>query len=182
MAAMPKEIRTERLLLRPFRLSDADDVYEYAHDPEWGQYLPVPKPYLRSDAEEFLARQLAAAWSDEPSWAIVIEATVVGALNLHDLNHERRTAALGYAVARARWSQGFATEAAKAVITAAFEDLSLKRIWAVAAVRNVASQRVMEKAGMIRKRLVQEDAPSGNQPVDTVLYAILREEWEAGRA
>lgn len=182
MAAMPKEIRTERLLLRPFRLSDADDVYEYAHDPEWGRYLPVPKPYLRSDAEEFLARQLAAAWSDEPSWAIVIEATVIGALNLHDLNHERRTAALGYAVARARWSQGFATEGAKAVITAAFEDLSLKRIWAVAAARNIASQRVMEEAGMIRKRLVQEDPPLRDQPVDTVLYAILREEWEAGRA
>ena len=123
--------------------------------------------------------QLAATWSDEPSWAIVLKGKVIGGLNLHDLNHKRRTAALGYAVARARWSRGFATEAAEAVITTAFKHLGLKRIWAVADVRNIASQRVMEKAGMIRKRLVQEDAPSGNESVDMVLYAILREEWES---
>ena len=178
MEEMPKEIRTKRLTLRPFRLSDVDDVYEYAQDPEWARFLPVPQPYLRSDAEEFVARQLAASWPDEPSWAIVLEGKVIGALNLHDLNSERRTAALGYAVARARWSQGFATEAVKAVMTAAFKDLNLKRVWAVADVRNIASQRVMEKAGMIRKRLVQEDPPSSTKPVDWVLYAILREEWE----
>ena len=182
MEEMPKEIRTKRLTLRPFRLSDVDDVYEYAQDPEWARFLPVPQPYLRSDAEEFVARQLAASWPDEPSWAIVLEGKVIGALNLHDLNSERRTAALGYAVTRARWSQGFATEAVKAVMTAAFKDLNLKRVWAVADVRNIASQRVMEKAEMTHKRLVQEDASSVGPPVDMVLYAIVREEWEAQQA
>ena len=176
MDEMPKEIRTERLLLRPFRLSDVDDVYEYAQDPEWARHLPVPRPYKRSDAEEFVALQLAATWSERPSWAIVLEGKVIGALNLHDLNHERLTAALGYAVARARWSQGFATEAVKAVIPATFEHLGLNRIWAVANLRNIASQRVMEKAGMIRKRLVQGDPPPKDEPADMVLYAILREE------
>ena len=141
-----------------------DDVYEYAQDPEWARFLPVPQPYLRSDAEEFVARQLAASWPDEPSWAIVLEGKVIGALNLHDLNSERRIVGLGYAVARARWSQGFATEAAKAAIAAAFRSLGLKRIWAMADVRNIASQRVMEKAGMTRKRLVQEDASSVGHP------------------
>ena len=70
---MPREIRTERLLLRPFRTSDVDDVYDYAHDPEWGRFLPVPKPYLRSDAEEFIRTQLAKTWFDEPDWAMVFE-------------------------------------------------------------------------------------------------------------
>ena len=182
MEEMPKEIRTERLVLRPFRLSDVDDVYEYAQDPEWARFLPVPQPYLRSDAEEFVARQLAASWPDEPSWAIVLEGKVIGALNLHDLNSERRTAALGYAVARARWSQGFATEAVKAVMPAAFTNLNLISVWAMADLRNIASQRVMEKAGMTRKRLVQEDASSVGPPVDMVLYEVSREEWEAQQA
>ena len=176
---MPREIRTKRLLLRPFRLSDVDDVYEYAQDPEWARYLPVPQPYLLSHAEEFVALQLAATWSDEPSWAIVLKGKVIGGLNLHDLNHKRRTAALGYAVARARWSQGFATEAVNAVMTAAFTNLNLKRISAMADVRNIASQRVMEKAGMIHKRVVQEDSPSKDEPVDMVVYATLREDWKA---
>ena len=176
---MPKEIRTKRLLLRSFRPSDIDDVYEYAQDPDWGRFLPLPQPYLRSDAEEFVARQRAVTWSNEPSWAIVLQGKVIGALNFHDLNRERRTAALGYAVARAHWSQGFATEAVKAVMPAAFTNLNLISIWAMADVRNIGSQRVMEKAGMIRKRMVQEDSPSGGPPVDMVLYAILREDWES---
>ena len=49
----------------------------------------------------------------------------------------------------------------------------------MADLRNIASQRVMEKAGMTRKRLVQEDASSVGPPVDMVLYEVSREEWEA---
>ena len=39
------------MLLRPHRLEDVDDIFEFASDPEWGRYLPVPTPYLRIDAE-----------------------------------------------------------------------------------------------------------------------------------
>lgn len=182
MDEMPREIRTERLLLRPFRLSDVDDVYDYAHDPEWGRFLPVPKPYLHSDAEDFLRRQLAKKWSEEPDWAVVFDGKVIGGVSLHDGDRERRTIELGYAVARAHWSQGFVTEAVKAVVAAAFRNLSLKTISAMADVRNTASWRVMEKAGMTRKRVVQEDSPSGSPPVDMAVYAISREEWETLQA
>ena len=182
MDEMPKEIRTERLLLRPFRTSDVDDVNEYAQDPEWGRFLPVPKPYLRSDAEEFVSRQLAKKWSEEPDWAMVFDGKVIGGVSLHDRDHERRTIELGYAVARAHWSRGFTTEAVEAVVAAAFTNLSLKSISAMADVRNSASWRVMEKAGMTRKRVVQEDAPSGGSPVDMVVYAMSREEWETMQA
>ena len=179
---MPSEIRTERLLLRPFRTSDVDDIYDYAHDPEWGRFLPVPKPYLRSDAEEFLRRQLAKKWSEEPDWAMVFDGKVIGGVSLHDRDRERHTIELGYAVARGHWSRGFATEAVEAVVAAAFRNLSLKTISAMADVRNTASWRVMEKAGMTRKRVMQEDAPSGGPPVDMVVYAISIEEWQARQA
>ena len=176
---MPREIRTERLLLRQFRLSDVEDVYEYAQDSEWGRFLPVPKPYLRSDAEDFIRSQLAKTWSDEPDWAIVLEGKVIGGVSLHDRDRERRGVELGYAVARAHWSQGFATEAVEAVMAAAFTNLDLKRVSATADPRNTASWRVMQKAGMTRQRPAQEDAPSGDSPVDAVVYAITRQEWQA---
>ena len=44
------ELKTERLLLRPFKLEDASAVFSYATDPEWGQFLPIPDPYLEDDA------------------------------------------------------------------------------------------------------------------------------------
>lgn len=51
----PVELRTERLLLRPFPLEDANDIAQYATDPEWAKYIPVPQPYTRRDAEKFVA-------------------------------------------------------------------------------------------------------------------------------
>ena len=63
----PVELRTERLLLGPFRLEDVDDVLEYARDPEWAWSLPaVPQPYERRHAEEFVARTFLAPWDTRP--------------------------------------------------------------------------------------------------------------------
>ena len=104
MTASPEErveLRTERLLLRPFRLEDVDDVYAYARDPEWGRalLLPVPEPYVRRNAEEFVARTLLASWSTDPHFAIVLDTTVIGGINLTvDKPHE--IAGLGYAIAK----------------------------------------------------------------------------------
>ena len=79
----PVELRTERLLLGPFRLEDVDDVLEYARDPEWAWSLPaVPQPYERRHAEEFVARTFLAPWDTRPLFAIVIDGRVVGGINL----------------------------------------------------------------------------------------------------
>ena len=62
------ELRTDRLLLRPFRLTDVDDVYAYASDPAWGKYLPVPQPYEYRDAELWAAQSVLADW--ETTWSM----------------------------------------------------------------------------------------------------------------
>ena len=84
MSADKVELKTERLVLRPFRLEDVDDVYVYAKDPEWDRYLllPVPQPYTRRNAEEFIARQVLASWSTDPHFAIVLNSAVVGGVGL----------------------------------------------------------------------------------------------------
>ncbi len=74
------EIKTERLLLRSFRLGDVDDVLAYGADEEWGRYLPVPRPYLRKDAEEFLAKKTLESWESRAEFAVVFEGTVVGGI------------------------------------------------------------------------------------------------------
>ena len=74
----PVALRTERLLLRPFALTDVDDVLAYAADEEWGRYLPVARPYTRRDAEEFVAQAVLALWEKEPQFAVVMNARVVG--------------------------------------------------------------------------------------------------------
>lgn len=178
---MPEELTTRRLFLRPYHWQDIDDVMAYATDEAWARYLPVPWPYTRRDAEQFLASQVLLDPAREARWAIVLDGTVVGGVNLRR-SPEHRLAELGYALARAVWGRGLATEAARAVIRAAFEaDSELNRIRAVADPRNVASVRVLEKAGMTREGILRQNRMFRGELMDEAWYGILREELDTDR-
>lgn len=180
---LPEVIRTERLVLRPWRIADVDAVLAYADDPEWSRFLRVlPSPYTRMDAERFVARQLLWDPETQPTWAIELEGAAVGGINVA-LRFEHRLGELGYSIARARWSRGYVTEAARAVIDAAFtthEDLN--RVCAHADAQNTASQRVMEKVGMTREGVLRQHHVERGEPIDMAWYGVLRGEWEARRA
>lgn len=177
---LPETIETERLRLRPFELSDVDDVLVYAQDPEWSRYLrALPRPYLRKDAEQFVAKQFLLDRVTKPAWAVVREGAVIGGINLR-LTFESRSAELGYSIAREHWNNGFCTEAARAVIHAAFsthEDLI--RVYARADDANAASQRVMEKVGMTREGVLRLSRIERGEAFDEAWFSVLRTEWEA---
>ena len=176
MEALP-ELRTERLLLRPFRSSDVDDVLGYASNPEWARYLPVPVPYTRRDAEEFVARCILTETDSHSSWAIVHEGQASGGVDLDLRVLGAGTAEIGYSIAHPLWGQGLVTEAARAVIHHAFGELGLVRVQAYADIRNVGSWRVMEKVGMQREGVLRSHRLVHDERTDDVVYAILREEW-----
>ncbi len=173
--AGPPELRTPRLLLRPFRMADVDDVFANASDPEWGRYIQVPAPYTPRDAEEFVARVVLTKPEDNLRWALVHDGRVAGNVDLTP--GPVGVAELGYALARPLWGQGLVTEAAKAVLAYGFESLSLVRIFAYAVSDNGASLRVMEKLGMKREGLLRRHRLIRGEYVDDVFCAILREEW-----
>ena len=170
----PPELRTARLLLRPFGLDDVDDVFAYASDPEWSRYLEVPHPYVRRDAEEFLARAIFTSTGENLRWAIEHGGRASGFLNLTAASG---SAEVGYGIARTLWGQGLVTEAAGAAIAYGFESLGLERIYAYAVTENEASWRVMEKLGMQREGVLRRRRQIRGEYVDDVLYAILRDDW-----
>ncbi|MCY3505281.1 MAG: GNAT family N-acetyltransferase [Chloroflexi bacterium] len=174
MEAIP-ELRTERLLLRPFHSGDVDDVFAYASNPEWSRYLPVPDPYTRRHAEEFVAGCILVDGEKRFEWAVVHEGRVSGGLSL--TVRRPGVAELGYSIARPLWGQGLTTEAARAVIAHAFEELGLVRIQAFADIRNAASWRVMEKLGMERIGVAHRDRLVRGERVDSVFYELLRDGW-----
>ena len=169
------DLRTDRLLLRPFRYGDVDDVFAYATDPEWNRYLGLPEPYTRSMAEEFVARALLAEPEKNPMWAIVHEGRVCGGIDLRI----RRSglAEMGYSIAQRLWGQGLMTEAVRAVVTHAFESMGIVRIQAYADSRNKGSWRVMEKAGMKREGVLRSNGAIRGESIDDVLYAIVGGAW-----
>ena len=91
------ELRTERLLLRPFRLSDIDDVLEYASDPEWATYYP--RPYDRGRAEYVVAQAVLTSWDKGAAFAVEHDGRVIGLISL-TVDPEDRKAELGYDIAR----------------------------------------------------------------------------------
>src|SRR5262245_35045883 len=112
---LPEVIEAGRFRLRPFELADADAVFEYASDEAWLQYLRIPTPYRRLDAENFLSNHIVLDRRLNPSWAIEVNGRASGGLNIRFFS-EHRVSEIGYGVARKLWGQGFATEAAGLVI------------------------------------------------------------------
>jgi len=176
-AALPTHIQTTRLLLRPFAFSDVDAVFEQGADADWARFLPLPDPYLRGHAEQFLARQVLLDRALHASWAITHQGTFVGGVNIR-FQHEHRLGEVGYSTIRPAWGNGFAPEALIAVVDAAFSTLvELLRVRAMADARNVASQRVLAKAGFTQEGTLRQNHVVRGQPIDEVWFGVLRPEW-----
>ena len=172
------EIRTERLLLRPHRLEDVDDILEFATDPDWGRYLwAVPMPYGREHAVEFVARRILADWDERPLWAVVLEGRVVGAVGLK-IDVEHSTGDMGYSIAKKHWGRGLVVEAARAVLDWGFRKRKLAKVYATPDVRNAPSLRVLEKLGMIREGMLRSHFLVRDERIDAVYHGLLREEWK----
>ena len=175
------ELTTPRLVLQPFGPGDVDDLFAYAKDPEWAEFLldSVSQPYTRRSAEEFIADRMVAPGT-QFSWAIVLGGAGVGGIILSvDSKHE--TGEIDYALAKSHWGRGLMAEAAGAVVDWGFGERGLHRISAQADIRNLRSWRVMEKLGMSREGLFRshrKDPRPGYPRIDMVFYSLLREEWE----
>jgi RimJ/RimL family protein N-acetyltransferase len=173
------ELRTGRLLLRPFSTTDVDDSVAYRDDEEFARYLPwVPQPFTRRDAEEFVARNVLEPWETSPTFAVVLAGCVVGNINL-EVDAKHQNAMLGYAIGRDHWGKGLTPEAGRAVIGWGFDTFKLAKIWASTDLRNQRSWRVMEKLGMRREGVLRSHNVSRGQRIDEVSYGLLREEWDA---
>ena len=120
----PTELRTERLLLRPFRLSDIDDVLEYASDPEWATYYL--RPYDRGRAEYVVAQAVLTSRDKGAVFAVEHDGRVIGLISL-TVDPEDKTAELDYDIARDMWGQGVAPEAASAVCDWGFREYGLAK-------------------------------------------------------
>jgi ribosomal-protein-alanine N-acetyltransferase len=175
----PIELRTDRLLLRPWRLSDLDDAFTYASDPEWARYLWfTPQPYTRRDAEEFIARAVQDTWAEQAQFAIDLDGHAIGGVRVYVTGPPANTVAgLGYNIGRAHWNKGYVTEAARRVLEYALKTVGLHKVYASADARNLASIRVMQKLGMQQEGILREHRFYRGEWVDEVRFGILASEF-----
>lgn len=177
------ELRTARLTLRPFRASDAPGVRRLAGAREIAENtLNVPHPYPEGAAEAWIASHGPAfARGEMAAFAVTQpDGTLVGACGLR-MESEDAIAELGYWIGVPYWNRGYASEASRAVVDFGFETLGLQRIWARVFVRNPASARVAEKAGLRHEGTLRRNLRKGDELLDHHVHGILREEWLSER-
>lgn len=167
------ELRTERLILRPFQMGDVADALAYRDDVEFARFLShIPQPFTKRDAEAFVALNMSEPWETSPTFAVVLIGTVIGTVNF-EVDAEKWTAMLGYAIGREYWGQGIATEAARAAMAWGIEVFDLVRIWASTDARHLRSHRVLEKLGMQREALrIGDHVGHFGELVDELVYGL----------
>ncbi len=173
-APMPT-LRTERLILQPFALSDAPTVQRLAGDREVATTtLTIPHPYDDGVAEAWIGKH-REYWEEQKSLALAVttsEEGLIGAISFA-LKLAHRRAEVGYWIGVPFWNRGFATEAARALIDFGFDQLGLNRVEAQYFVRNPASRRVLEKVGMKFEGIRREHMVKWDVAEDVGLCAIL---------
>jgi RimJ/RimL family protein N-acetyltransferase len=172
-------LTTERLILRPFELSDAKEVQRLAGAKEIASTtLNIPHPYEDGVAEAWISTHQATFEGGKGViYAICLRADgrLVGAISLMGMIKGHR-AGLGYWIGKPYWNQGYCTEAGRAVLKYGFEVLGLNRIHSSHVARNPASGRVMQKLGMQHEGTLRQHVLKWGVFEDLELYAILREQ------
>jgi RimJ/RimL family protein N-acetyltransferase len=175
-------IRTDRLVLRPFRDSDFDVLYEIHSDAGVVRWL-YNDVRTRAQVVELLKVKIAGAAVRAPgdwlSAAVEFGETgeLVGDVDLLWVSDQHRSGELGFIVHPAHHGNGFATEASRPLLDWAFGDLGLHRVIGRAEARNAGSVRVLEKLGMRQEaHLVENESVKGEWQSE-VVYAVLDREW-----
>ena len=183
-------IETERLILRPFVISDAADVYEYLKEPAVNCFASMKLNSL----DEAVAEMINRVDETEYYFAIVIKETgkVIGEIDAYpeageqhaDESDPKDTFSPCWMLNLNYAGKGYAFEAAHAFFDYLFNEKGARRIYAYTEDNNFPSQHLCEKLGMRREGLFLEFISFVNNPdgtpryENTYQYAILKKEWD----
>lgn len=173
-------IETSRLILRPLTLADLDDIWAYASDPEVTRYTRFDFHTRRETTEQWLRSALAGTTGDTFLFGLEHRERhrVLGGCAIRAGKPEDANAEMGWALARAYWNQGYATEAVLGLIGFGFQHLKLNRLEALCIPVHTASRRVMEKCNMQFEGILRQAEYFKNAYQDLALYSILQCEWQ----
>lgn len=171
---------TERLRLRPFVAEDAAALAKLGGAPEIADtMLDWPHPFSAANARSTIAAQ-AAGYQAGRAIHFAIErrdrAGLVGGIELCALDNPHRCAELRFWIAEAEWGQGFASEAARAVLRFGFGELGLHRIDAMHLARGEAAAAVLRKIGMRQEGVLRERVRKAGRFEDVAQCAALASE------
>lgn len=175
-------IETERLILRRFKMEDAEAMYKnWTSDEEVTKFLTWP-PHSSIELTKNILQEWINDYKNENSynWAITIKengAEPIGSIGAVDINKRVNMVHIGYCISKKWWDKGITSEALKALIKYFFEEVGVNRVESRHDPNNPNSGKVMMKCGMKYEGTMRE-ADINNQGIcDYSMYGILAKEY-----
>ncbi|MEN0059520.1 MAG: GNAT family N-acetyltransferase [Bdellovibrio sp.] len=172
----PPTLETSRLILRPIQLTDAENIFAYAKDPNVCKYTLWETHQSVQDSLSYIKDYIFDYYSKgvpEPFGITLKEnpQTVIGTVGCFWTSKQAKAMELAYAIGEEHWGKGLVAEASQAVMDYCFKEFALKRIQARCKVENKASSRVMEKIGMTYEGTLKSAIFHRNKFWDIAYYA-----------
>jgi RimJ/RimL family protein N-acetyltransferase len=173
---------TDRLTLRPLKLEDAKEIFDYRSDAISNQYQGWT-PTNIEEVNDFIKNKVSSAIDIPDTWfqfVIIKKDTgrVIGDLGVHFIDEEKNQAELGCTINKQYHGQGFAKEAMAEVIGYLFNHLNKHRISASVDPRNIGSVKLMESLEFRKEAHFRESLYLNGEWVDDVIYGLLQSEWD----
>ena len=167
--------------IRKWNITDAVDLARLLNNKKIMDNLRdgLPYPYTVKDAEDYIATMLSANPENTYAFAITLDEKVVGSIGVFRCdNIHFRTAEMGYYIGEAYWGKGIMTSAVRQTCQYIFEHTDIIRIFAEPFGSNIASCRVLEKAGFQLEGLLRKNAVKNGRVLDMKMYALVKEDAE----
>ena len=165
--------------IRKWELSDAKELSTALSNRKIQDNLRdgLPYPYTEQDGADYISAMLSADENETFAFAITVDNKVVGSIGVfRQENIHRQTAELGYYIAEEYWGKGIMTEAVKQICKYVFDKSDIVRIYAEPFAHNMASCRVLEKAGFQYEGTLRSNAVKNGKVIDMKMYSLLKSE------
>ena len=161
--------------LRPWNINDLDCLVKFANNPNIAKFMTdgFPYPYSVENGKTFIE----FAIKDDPIhiFAIDIDDRAVGGIGIHpQADIHRKNMELGYWLAEPFWGKGVMTKAIIQIVDFGFKTYDIDRIFARPFGTNIASQKVLEKAGFILEAKFERALFKNGEYLDELVYAVRR--------
>lgn len=170
-------LETDRMILRQVKTTDVDAIFQLRNDTQTVEYTARPPYESKKEAVDQINKMLDAYLSgDGLSWSITLKGSdeMIGGIGFWRMIREHYRAEIGYSLLPQYWNQGLMTEAIKKVVPFGLDEVGLHSIEANLNPHNMASIRILEKAGFVKEGYFKENYYFNGRFDDTLTYGKVK--------
>lgn len=180
-----KQLETERLILRKFKIEDAEDMFKHwGNDSAVNKYLSWNIHQSVQDSQDIIDLWVSKYEDMETyNWAIVLKEIdeVIGSISMVKLENKHYSCEIGYCIGSKFWNNGITTEAFQAVIEYLLNEVGFNRVVAMYDTENKASGKVMKKCKMTYEGTLRDAHKRNDEFYSLGVYSILKKEYRSSK-